>query len=412
MTRKRSITTQNWVESVMNHRLSSLSIAGYRQIRQIHVEGLGDINLIVGANNAGKTTLLEALRIYAARGAPSLIEELLETHGEQLDMQDGTTNEVVRRALASLFHGRSFPRGDGELISIGSLDGQSLITIEHAFLREVEESRDLDGTVETVRRLKRASKAESLVESDLVEAIEIRFQSAGGSSDVARSIVLPLADFGSARRYSTRQRFEELVAAIPVSEVPFAPLSSDRLAEAWDEIVLTENEPSVLDALRLLEPQLQGLAFTQAGKTRRVRLGRAPRTEERNAMVRMARDTAPVPLRSMGDGMQRILQLVLSAIQARNGFLLIDEFESGLHYSVQSKVWKLLFELAGKNNMQIFATTHSSDCVRAFAEVAVGHSMRGALLRLDRDPESGESAIAVVAEDGLAALVAADIEVR
>jgi ABC-type branched-subunit amino acid transport system ATPase component len=397
----------------MNHRLSSLSIAGYRQIRQVQVEGLGDINLIVGANNAGKTTLLEALRIYAARGAPSLLEELLATHGEQLSAPAGTANEVARRALSSLFHGRSFPQGDGEAISIGSLDGRGLVTIEHAFLREVEEARDIDGTVETLRRLKRVSKAESLVDSDLVEAIEIRSsESNEGGGDSARSIVIPLTDLGLGRRYVTRQRFEDSLDAIPVSEVPFAPLPSDRLAEAWDEIVLTEDEPAVLDALRLLEPQLQGLAFTQTGRTRSIRPGTASRTEERNAVVRMARDTAPVPLRSMGDGMQRVLQLVLSAIQARNGFLLIDEFESGLHYSVQSKVWKLLFDLARKNDMQIFATTHSSDCVKAFAEVAVNHPIRGALLRLDCDRESGASSIAIVAEDGLAALVAADIEVR
>ncbi len=58
--------------------------------------------------------------------------------------------------------------------------------------------------------------------------------------------------------------------------------------------------------------------------------------------------------------------MTLALVNSSNGFLLIDEFENGLHYSVLHKVWKLIFRLAKDLNVQVFATTHSHDCVTAF----------------------------------------------
>ena len=81
-----------------------------------------------------------------------------------------------------------------------------------------------------------------------------------------------------------------------------------------------------------------------------------------------------VPLNSLGDGLLRVLQLLLKIFPARNGYLLIDEFENGLHYSVQEAIWELIFNLASRFNIQVFATTHSWDCVSSFANVVKKHS--------------------------------------
>lgn len=56
-------------------------------------------------------------------------------------------------------------------------------------------------------------------------------------------------------------------------------------------------------------------------------------------------------------------------VNCENGYLLIDEFENGLHYSVQEKLWEVIFYLAERLNIQVFATTHSLDCVDAFSAV-------------------------------------------
>ncbi len=87
----------------------------------------------------------------------------------------------------------------------------------------------------------------------------------------------------------------------------------------------------------------------------------------------------------MGDGMNRILTIILALVNATDSYLLIDEFENGLHYTVQEDLWKMIFKLAKELNVQVFATTHSDDCIHAFESVlnSEGNQKEGQYLRLD-----------------------------
>lgn len=67
--------------------------------------------------------------------------------------------------------------------------------------------------------------------------------------------------------------------------------------------------------------------------------------------------------------MKHLLALVLHLFSARGGFLLIDEIDTGLHYSVMADMWRLVVETAKRLEVQVFATTHSLDCVRALARL-------------------------------------------
>lgn len=124
----------------------------------------------------------------------------------------------------------------------------------------------------------------------------------------------------------------------------------------------------------------------------------------------------PVPLGSMGDGMLRVLQIVLKVFAAQGGFLLIDEFENGLHYSVQEKIWNLIFELAEQLNIQVFATTHSWDCIESFSTVAIKHQKsEGVLFRMGRSARTsdhGKVIATVFDENQLLNITQADVEVR
>src|SRR5438045_2113512 len=76
------------------------------------------------------------------------------------------------------------------------------------------------------------------------------------------------------------------------------------------------------------------------------------------------------PLYSLGNGMLRTLGISLALVSVKDGILLIDEFENGLYYSVQPDLWQLIFQVARCLNVQVFATTHSWDCIEAFQKAA------------------------------------------
>jgi AAA15 family ATPase/GTPase len=94
----------------------------------------------------------------------------------------------------------------------------------------------------------------------------------------------------------------------------------------------------------------------------------------------------------MGDGVAHALQIALQIHAAQGGFLLIDEFENGLHYSIQEKVWEMVFALAEELDIQVFATTHSRDCISSFAAVAHRNkATEGMLIRMGRSALKGDN---------------------
>ncbi len=119
----------------------------------------------------------------------------------------------------------------------------------------------------------------------------------------------------------------------------------------------------------------------------------------------------PIALRSLGDGMQRVFGLALTLVNAKDGILLIDEIENGLHYSVQPDIWHLVFQLAHRLNVQVFATTHSLDCIKAFQEAARENTQEeGLLIRLQG--KKGEIGAVLYEEEELAIATHEQIEVR
>jgi predicted ATP-dependent endonuclease of OLD family len=73
----------------------------------------------------------------------------------------------------------------------------------------------------------------------------------------------------------------------------------------------------------------------------------------------------------MGDGMWRMLAMAIAIARSAGGMLLVDEIDTGLHYTVMSDMWRLVFGAARELDVQVFATTHSFDCIQSLAEVCV-----------------------------------------
>ncbi len=93
---------------------------------------------------------------------------------------------------------------------------------------------------------------------------------------------------------------------------------------------------------------------------------------------------SPHPLKSLGDGTGRLFGLTLALVAAKDGILLVDEIENGVHYSVLVSLWKFIAKVAKRLNIQVFATSHSLDCVRAFHEVTLADpSIEGVLNRVE-----------------------------
>jgi ABC-type branched-subunit amino acid transport system ATPase component len=349
--------------------LSSLRVEGVRAIRFLEIESLGRVNLFVGPNNAGKSSLLEALRLYAARGIPQAFRDILQVRGNLLSQTPSASLEewgILMEAVAALFNG-GLASTDNLRARVGPVSGN---------------------------------------QPELVVALEWRTPNNDGR------FALPTAGFPVlAIQYAGEPidiRVEQLsVPPRPYIEnqVPFAVfvppsgIGESRLGALWDRITLTEAESLILDTLRIIVPELQGLSFViEAGHRR------AP-------VAKLADQPRPIPLRNMGDGVNRVLSIALAMVNARGGFLLIDEFENGLYHGVQAQVWKAIFELAERLDIQVFATTHSWDCIVAFQGAANRSPAAGMLFRLEKEPD-GSIYVESYTEQDIAVAAEHQVEVR
>jgi predicted ATP-dependent endonuclease of OLD family len=387
--------------------IDSLTIKNFRLFDALDIPRLGQVNLIVGKNNSGKSSVLEALMIYASQGDPSTLFSILGSHDENLRFDNplsGNTQEAIDSSFRHFFPSRQFPNDDGKSIYIGDAKQQSFIQLEHRLFFEVfEEFTGENG--ETLGRRKRSPVDKSnpeLFSNDLPP------EQALFLSTKQRSFWLDLADTSIARRRFRTMPTETRV--IPYVHIPPNFIIADQLAAMWDRAALTDAESFLLRALRIIEPEVSGLAFVRKEESSR------SREEARVAIIKLEGQSSPIPLASMGDGMTRLLQLILSLFSAKGGLLLLDEFENGLHYSVQRQAWDLVLYLAKELEVQVFATTHSHDCIDAFSSASVSDtSTDSILLHLGRSVMEGEQNQVIATllnKEKLERLTQASIEVR
>lgn len=327
--------------------LNSLRIKGFRTFDELVIPSLSAVNLIVGRNGVGKTSVLEALYLYFTDGDRDKISQLLVSRDELSYRRSDLPENIDEYGLAlqSLFYGRPSLRADLPKFSIGPANTERIdraLTIEMTYLRR--ELNDLDGSV----RLRKVSDEELVSYPDAMLGFRIGLGQ--------RGTLVPISRLGL--------RTARVVAPQPVPKAIYlssAGLGSRELARLWDSIALTDDEELVLGALRSMSDPIERLVLVENPSASR----------ERIMMGKVARFSEPIPVKSLGEGINHILGVILSLIQARGGCLLADEIENGIHYSRQAELWRLIFRQAAKGQTQVIATTHSWDCVVGFQVAAM-----------------------------------------
>ena len=336
-----------------NLHLDSLQISGFRGIPDLAIPRLGRVTLLAGKNGVGKTAVLNAVQMYAARCSLWVIATLLRNHREMYPITDDDGVEILAYNWHSLFYGRDMWQEPG--IRIGPYDAYRQMTV-------------------TATRL---NPTEPEFFSNAVLGLAITY------GDQRWDIAID--DYFLNTRRSARPLLRQQSAPEQNREIgcellgPGLP-DARSLARFWDGAVIRDEQSIAVDALNLmLNAPAEWVAVV--GDT----VYREP-DQGRRVIVKMAGEKTPVPLQSLGDGATRLLGVALAIANCRNGYLLIDEAENGIHHSIQQNFWHLVLQTAEKYNVQVLATTHSWDCVVGFAKAMRNRDdAAGVYLRLEKD---------------------------
>ena len=353
--------------------IASLSIRGFRGIRALDIPRLGRVTLLAGKNGVGKTAVTEAVQLYASRGHESVWSEIATRHEEFASMIDDDGDLSSDPNPAALFHGRK--DSPNSRMEIGPIDdeGDRRLTVRVVSLRKKE------AYLLGIRRPDAALLAMEVAFGNHRKTMPLFLPRYFGAGNIRRSRFYR-------RFFVERQNFPSGQACRSLG--PGLP-NSDEVAELWDGIALTEDEEHAIRALNLVIDS-EAERATTIGETSH---------SDRQIVVKLRGRDRRVPLRSLGDGATRLFGAALALAGSRDGFLVIDEAENGIHHSVHAPFWRMVLQTAEENNVQVFATTHSFDCVRGFARAAMDSpESEGLLVRLENAGERTRAVEYSVAE--------------
>ncbi len=315
--------------------LKSLALRGFRAFESYELAELATVNLLVGKNNCGKTSLLEAVELLVSSGHLSVFSEVARRRGEVVSYRPR-----YRVNASHLFFGHTCE--PGVCFKLSSDDGREL-SATILSLDEVGEDADL---WETRRNSARRRELDEDEETEPAFGLRIAL---GAEEEV---VALPMAEDGTILHDWRRPIVRNGLSLSPVRFLGLESSASERMGDAWDRVLADGLENEIAEDIRLLVPEIDSIHFLTG------------RPGPGGILVGLRDGGRRMPIGSYGDGLRRLLALRLALVSATDGYLLIDEIDAGLHWTVIEDVWRLLVEVADRCNVQIFATTHSHDCVR------------------------------------------------
>ncbi|MDE5882442.1 MAG: AAA family ATPase [Muribaculaceae bacterium] len=384
--------------------MKSIEISNFKNFRHLKIDNLGMVNLIVGKNNVGKSTLLEAISILASGGNSGWLKKILEIRGlnSNISADSESLEQLEVETLCSLSYGRNLNLFKENPIYIKSAekgsDGNCLEITLKDYISITETGEDGLSWKKLVPR-GILGDAGNMADGDPILCICICYN--GNRS------IYPLYQFFSRRTVLIDK-------SVTFEYVRTTEFSGDKNPALFDKIALSPLEGELLEGLRIIDPHIVAINFLNdesraAGISNR-------KADQRVPYVVCDNMEGKYRLSAMGDGVNRILTIILSMLNCKDGILLVDEFENGLHYSVQTAMWSLICRLAKKLNIQVFATTHSQDCIRSFLQATNGEelSQEYGIARLVRLEKRLEKEVAIVYEDSdeLEYISRNDIETR
>jgi hypothetical protein len=317
--------------------LKDLTIENFRSFRHYKLEGLARVNLLVGDNNSGKTSVLEAVKLLVSGGSLGVLSDQMELRlGLDERHESGSGRTARRHTVADVFHRE---HAEDRASWLGPIGPQALEPVR--FKASQATGERLEVVIEFVPATERES---SFLESHGKVGGQPRFHSSIRLDERGRMGGV------NGSMYSG----DSLPATIRNAFIPTGGLTIGRLVLAWDDTLRQQLDGLAVKALQIIEPSVTAINFSADTETRRDILIDAH--DERRS------------LSLFGEGMYYLLSLAVGMAFTRGGCLVVDEIDTGLHYSRLADMWRMVIQTAAKLNVQVFATTHSLDCLNGLSE--------------------------------------------
>lgn len=286
------------------------------------MDGLGDVNLFFGKNNSGKSSLLEAFFLLTGPSNPAMPLVVNNLRGLHSLTEDNLLFDFYQANADN--HIRLTAAGEQQFRCV-------------------------------------------VVKMEATEKSELRLlgnpqMSATDNKPKNFGITITFEVDHSGRTYQTRLTTHDGIKGTTIvdntyRESIFSQYIPSRMpyndTEKLHKLFQDKEEGFLLDALRTIEPRVRDIILS--GDTLMVDVGMPTR----------------LPINVLGDGVRKVVSLVLAVMNCQGGILLVDEIENGLHYSTMERLWEIIINAVRQKRVQLFASTHSYDMLKSLSKAGI-----------------------------------------
>lgn len=318
----------------------NLEIKNFRGINHLKIDDLSRVNVFLGQNSSGKSSILECLLLIMGMSNPDL---------------PMTINSVRSRSYSNFADlGYMFPNYNLSIkpeISTEMLDEtRRHLALEMTYIFDEKSSTELqNGQIPT-------SETKTFLNT-LKLAFEV--ESSGKKSTHESSITINQAGLVSNKKIADGYLEKNSVAFLP------ADLAAGNPANDLVELAKRKKKDIVAERLRNFDTRINAVEILN-----------------NVAYISLDGIDQLLAVNMMGDGLRRYLNIVAASANPTNNIILIDEIDNGLHYSAYKKLWEAIFALATDTNKQVFVTTHSKETLYRLNEMLEEHTEYQDTLRL------------------------------
>lgn len=303
--------------------IKTFHIKNFRGIEELEIPNISRVNLVLGQNNCGKTSVLEALMLLSAPSQPITNQKvnILRSFKSQ-NFEDLKFNFHQMDDSKPIEFEGTFDDGSSRLVKNSLyVDYKSVFDENANFITNTQDIVSYGWKTDfTITNNDGESK-------DFTERFEVYRDKS--------SFYISFEDYG-VKKESYKEELNSVYFANSLS-FNYVTLAS---------ILVSKQEHILIKALKVIEPKIKNI--TLIGDRVMVDLG----------------DSKLVPINLLGDGVRKVFSIMLALYQSENGILLIDEIDNGLHYRSMEILWEVVLTMAREHNVQVFTTTHNVDSLK------------------------------------------------
>lgn len=313
--------------------IKSIEINQFRGIQKLTVSDFSNINLIVGDNNSGKTTFLEAIQLLFAKSQLSSIKNVIN--------QRTVLNPDHNSFYTSFIKMFNLEQNKEQLgFDIYAQSNNGLLEFG---LRGCEKTVSGDDALQ-LSTMSARQKTQYKRSSDLLpEAVKL----------FTGSIITQTGNKTSEKDIRCTSLDNGIPGSIIKKEVHYIPSFGHLRYDLLQNIVNNpEYKRLAIDILRQFDDSIADICYTKAD-------------DGTYLETIITKNGENMPFSVYGDGIKKILYILNKLFDATDSILMIDEIETGLHKKYYDTLFPVVFALAGKLNVQLFIATHSIEAIDA-----------------------------------------------